>query len=149
MQDTQFMSAAEKMKVLRQWELFLKSGCTWEKFTKALYEHLHLHCSFIAHYDRAGFYSTYFESGDDMAHFLSQFDQRQAQACGIPLSIEYGMTYWATGDYADINMAMIQVASKYIPQLTEIAQNHQKDVDVARAMALFKKHGLTADITGS
>ena len=148
MEDTQFMSAQEKEKVLRQWELFLKSGLARGKFTKGLYHHLIQHCSFIAHYDIHGFYATYFESGDDIARFLSQFDERNAYGTVIPISVEYGMTYWATGDYEDINKAMIKVASKYIPQLLENANNAQREADVLRARALLAKHGLKASIRG-
>ena len=53
--DSKFMSAAEKSKVLKHWEMFLSSGLEKDKFTKALYEHLINHCSFIAHYDIHGF----------------------------------------------------------------------------------------------
>ena len=105
--DSKFMSAAEKSKVLKHWEMFLRSGLEKDKFTKALYEHLHQHCSFIAHYDIHGFYATYFQSGDDTLHFLSQFDTRQ----GILRSIEYGMTYWLTDDdYYDVNIEMCRIA---------------------------------------
>lgn len=145
MKDTQFMSAPEKQKVLRQWELFLKSGLAKVKFTRSLYQHLIMHCSFIAHYDLHGFYSTYFEEGQDTAHFLSQFDNRN----GIPKSVEYGMTYWYTdSDYEDINSEMCRVASKYIPSLIARATNSQKDVDVLRAKSLLAKHGLKVSIRG-
>ena len=70
------MSAAQKTTVLRAWIRFLKSGLRFDQFTKALYDHLIQHCSFIAHYNRAGFYSHYFEAGDSTAFFLSQFDSR-------------------------------------------------------------------------
>jgi len=137
--DSEFMPAAEKRKVLRHWELFLKSGLQREKFTKPLYDHLIQHCSFIAHYDRWGFYSTYFENGDDTVAFLSQFDDRK----GIPKSIEYGMTYWLTGEeYYDINSEMVRLASKYVPVLIQQAKNRQKEADVAQARALLAKHGV-------
>ena len=84
--DAKFMSAAEKSKVLKNWELFLKSGLEQDKFTQALYHHLIQHCSFIAHYDIHGFYATYFERGNSTLNFLSQFDTRH----GIPQSFEYG-----------------------------------------------------------
>ena len=48
--DVQFMSAAQKATILRAWVRFLKSGLQFEQFTKALYNHLIQHCSFIAHY---------------------------------------------------------------------------------------------------
>ncbi len=99
--DVRFMSAAQKTTILRAWVRFMKSGLQFEQFTKALYNHLIQHCSFIAHYDRAGFYSYYFEAGDSTAHFLSQFDSR-----GPCSSMEYGGNYWLSGDCEDLNRAM-------------------------------------------
>lgn len=139
LQDTKFMTAAEKQRVLKQWERFLKSGLKWEQFDKALYHHLMQHCSFIAHYDRAGFYSTYFESGDTIKQFLSQFDDR----AGIPASVEYGMTYWILDEgYGDINCEMVRIAGKYIPGLLNEASRSQKDTDIAEATRLLSKHGI-------
>jgi hypothetical protein len=74
--DTEFMGAREKELVLKSWVRFLKHGLRYEDFSRRLYEHLHVHCLFIAHYDRAGFYRTYFSNGEDTALFLSQFDKR-------------------------------------------------------------------------
>lgn len=137
--DTKFMTAEEKRRVLRQWELFLKGGLKREQFDKALYNHLIQHCSFIAHYDIHGFYDTYFRNGDDTVHFLSQFDDRN----GIPVSIEYGMTYWLTSEeYHDINSEMVRIAGKYIPVLIQQAAARQKAADIARAKALLAKHGI-------
>ena len=144
MQDVKFMTAKEKEKVLRAWGKFLESGCSKDKFTKSLYQHLILNCSFIAHFNLHGFYSTYFEEGEDTVRFLSQFDNSN----GIPKSVEYGMTYWYTDpDYYDLNSEMCNVASKYIPFLTQIAQKQQVEVDTLRAEALLAKHGLQATIT--
>jgi len=118
----------------------LRSGLEKDKFTKALYEHLINHCSFIAHYDIHGFYATYFESGDDTRDFLSQFDTRR----GIPRSIEYGMTYWLTDeDYYDINTEMCRIAWRYIPALELKAENDQRRADLTHAELLLKKHGLS------
>lgn len=140
MEDTEFMSAREKERVLRQWETFLKSGCTREKFTKPLYHHLTQHCSFIAHYNLGGFFGTYFEEGDSTVRFLSQFDDSD----GTPRSIEYGGGRWYTQhEYNDINAAMCQVAGKYIPVLVATARKKQRDKDVSRADALLAKHGLS------
>ena len=139
LQDTKFMSASEKQRVLKQWERFLKGGLNLEQFDKALYSHLIQHCSFIAHYDRAGFYSEYFESGDTIKQFLSQFDDR----FGIPASVEYGMTYWLTReDYYDINCEMVRIAAKYILGLLKEASRGQKDADIAEAKRLLSKHGI-------
>jgi len=144
--DVKLMSAREKAQVLRQWETFLRHGCKWEYFTKALYHHLIQHCSFIAHYDRAGFYGTYFHNGEDTVRFLGQFDAKKAEACGAPRSVEYGDTWWVSGDYEDINRAMIEVAGQYIPQLVEGARESQRSADILRARALLAKHGLGMSI---
>lgn len=135
--DVQFMSAAQKTTTLRAWIRFLKSGLQYQQFTKALYDHLIQHCRFIAHYSRAGFYSHYFEAGDSTAVFLSQFDSR-----GPCLSVEYGGTYWASGDYEDINRAMIAEGEAFIPSLVENAHRRQKAMDIATASALLAKHGI-------
>lgn len=146
MRDAEFMSAAEKRKVLKHWEMFLKSGLEEKHFTKALYHHLIQHCSFIAHYDIHGFYATYFESGDDIRHFLSQFDTRGNR---IPKSIEYGETYWICGgndicqQYYDINIEMCRIAWRYIPVLELNAKNAQRRADLTQAAALLKKHGIS------
>ena len=139
LKDVKFMSAKEKAMVLKQWEAFLKGGCQRKKFTEKLYGHLIQHCAFIAHYDRGGFYATYFESGDDTVHFLLQFDNRN----GIPKSIEYGMTYWYTDpDYNDINSEMCRIASPYIPFLVVEAEAKQRGHDLEMATLLLAKHGI-------
>jgi hypothetical protein len=135
--DSEFLSANEKRLVLRHWVRFLKSGLRFEHFARRLYEHLHLHCSFIAHYDRAGFYAEYFEHGEDTVRFLSQFDNR-----GDCRSVEYGGTWWLNGDYADLNGAMVVEGSKYIPALMDRARQTQRDADLATARALLEKHGV-------
>lgn len=135
--DVRFMSAAEKKATLQAWIRFLKSGLQFSRFTKALYNHLIQHCSFIAHFNRAEFYSYYFESGDSVALFLSQFDSR-----GPCVSVEYGDRCWLAGDYADINRAMIGEAARMIPSLVENAHQQQKMREVQAATALLAKHGV-------
>ncbi len=143
------MSAKEKDLVLKDWEAFLRSGLQQEYFTKRLYDHLIQHCSFIAHYNREGFYDTYFTNGDDKTRFLSQFDKSKAAfPGGPPNSIEYGMGYWATApDYRDINLAMIEVATRHIPVLTQQAAHEQEEMDLTHAMGLMRKHGVQMDMS--
>jgi hypothetical protein len=138
--EVQFMSASEKIATLRAWIRFLKSGLKADQFTKGLYNHLIQHCSFIAHYSRGGFYSHYFETGDSIALFLSQFDSR-----GPCLSVEYGGTYWRSGDYEDINRAMIAEAKAFIPSLVDAARRRQESTDIAAASALLARHGIRVD----
>src|SRR5258708_25657910 len=99
--DVRFMSAAQKTTILRAWVRFMKSGLQFEQFTKGLYNHLIQHCSFIAHYNRAGFYSCYFEAGDSISLFFSQIYSRglcfSAADRGHPL---------LSGAYEDINPAI-------------------------------------------
>jgi hypothetical protein len=105
-EDVPFMTAQEKRKVLKQWQWFLDSGFHISKFTQALYDHLIQHCSFIAHFDRRGFYATYFMHPSDTQRFLDQFDVDKG--CE---SVEYGGGSWATrSDYYDINGAMVEAA---------------------------------------
>lgn len=133
--DVKFMSAAQKTTALRAWIRFLKSGLQFEHFTNALYDHLIQHCSFIAHYNRAGFYSHFFDAGDSIVRFLSQFDSREP--C---LSVEYGDRLWLCGDdYQDINQARIAEGRPMIPLLIEIAQRKQKAADIAAAATLLAK----------
>ena len=106
--DVEFMTAKEKELVLKQWCTFLQYGCKWEHFTQRLYEHLTLHCSFIAHFNRSGFYDVYFTSVDGRRKFFSQFDLSQGGE-----SREYGGISWRTREeYADINGEMCR---KYLP----------------------------------
>ena len=121
----------------KAWVRFLKHGLRFPDFTKRLYEHLIQHCSFIAHYDRGGFYRTYFESGEDTVRFLSQFDRR-----GECRSVEYGGGWWLQGKYADLNEALVEAAAPYIPSLVENAQRMQREADLAEARRLLAKHGL-------
>jgi len=138
--DVQFMSAAEKRTTLLAWVRFLKSGLQFEQFTKALYKHLIQHCSFIAHFNRAGFHSHYFEAGDSTVLFLSQFDSR-----GPCLSVEYGGLYWLSGDYEDINRAMVSEGRAFIPSLLENAHRRQKDTDIDAAHSLLARHVISVD----
>ena len=135
--DVEFMTAQEKERVLKAWERFLKGGCKPQQFTKALYDHLILHCSFIAHYSREGFYNYYFSNARVKKIFLSQFDPN-----GEKRSAEMGGTYWLGGDYDDLNNAMVEVAGKYIPGLIENLNTEERENDLEHARHLLQKHGI-------
>ena len=112
--DVQFMTAKEKELVLKNWRTFLQHGLKKEHFTKRLYNHLHLHCGFIAHYNIHGFYSTYFEAGQDTERFFEHFCNYSAR------------NYGANIDYDDLNTAMRQVFSQYEDT---IATQTESDID--------------------
>jgi hypothetical protein len=105
-----FQTAEEKQAVYEDWQRFLgplgldePGAGLWHAFTDRLYRHLINHCSFIAHYERQGFFHTYFADPEDTPNFLQQFDRDRG--C---LSYEYGADYWLSGDCEDINRAMCE-----------------------------------------
>jgi len=152
-EDVEFMTAKEKELVLKVWERFLKSlaadydktfvdghGNTlpvpFSKFSKLLYQHLTLHCSYIAHYDRFGFYGTYFENPADTIQFIKQYDSDYG--C---ISTEYGGSWWLRGDYEDLNTALCDVVNKYKNILYEKLSVKEKTDDLGQAQALAGKWG--------
>lgn len=58
--DTKNMNASEKYDILKKWIAFLSNHFKPSTFNKKLYNHLHLHCGYIAHYNQNGFYGNYF-----------------------------------------------------------------------------------------
>ena len=138
--DTKFMSAEEKEKVLKDWEQFIRSDFKEICFTKRLYDHLHLHCSFIAHYDRLGFYAHYFSRPEMTIQFFRQFDRD----CGCR-SAEYGdVVYWLHGEYSDINTAMCDVWDKYKTKHYARLKKAIRDRGLDLARSLYEKHGVMA-----
>ena len=135
------MAANYVEKILKAWKRFIKNGFKWEHFTKALYEHLHLHCSFIAHYERLGFYQTYFGDPEDTLKFINQF------VTGV--SVEYNATWWLHGEYADINEAMREVVKNSKDELisrlrTEVIKN--TDLEIQRLQAKRERFGYTWEV---
>jgi hypothetical protein len=138
MKDAQFMTAKDKESVLRQWTRFVKNGFKENDFTDALYKHLSLHCSFIAHYNRAGFYATYFERPQTTVKFLSQFDRDKG--CH---SVEYGGTSWIRyPEFDDINSAMCDAIEPYKRAIYLLCESSEREHDLATAKLLFEKHGI-------
>jgi hypothetical protein len=108
--DVEFMTAREKELVLKNWRNFLKNGLQKQHFTKRLYEHLHLHCGYIANFNIHGFFSVYFEAGQDTERFFEHF-------CNYTAA-----NYGANGDYGDVNTAMRQVYEEFKPSILSKAQ---------------------------
>jgi hypothetical protein len=136
----QFMSGAQKKKVLRAWDRFLKSGCAKSQFTQDLYHHLIQHCSLIAHFDRHGFYNFYFERiTTDLFRFFDQFDPKQP---GI--SAEYGGTHWLSkyNTGSDLNQAMREVAGTYLQSLRRTFEEVRRQRDIGAASCVLATYGL-------
>ncbi len=81
LKDSAFMDAEQKRKVLTQWERFVKGGFSFRLFTDNLYQHLILHCGFIAHYNCSGFYATYW--CDDLITLARQSGMTLRPAPGV------------------------------------------------------------------
>ena len=113
--DVRFMTARQKDQVLKNWRTFLRHGLRQQHFTKRLYEHLHLHCGFIAHYNLHGFYATYFEAGQDTERFFDAFCAHRACA-----------------DYEDLNTAMREEYATCRDRITTQAED-----DITRRLDLL------------
>jgi len=135
MKPAKFMSAEGKRAVLRDWQNFIKNGFDRRKFTKKLYDHLHLHCSFIAHFNISGFYSSYFENPECTIKFLKQFDKDYD--CK---SIEYGTTYWFTSeDYQDLNSEMVESLEPYKTEIYADLKQKTKEIKLRQIEQLKKE----------
>lgn len=124
-QTVEFMTAEEKEKVLKSWKRFIENDFKEKFFTKRLYQHLTLHCSFIAHYDKAGFYSTYFTNPEDAVKFIRQFDKDLGY-----ISAEYGTDIWVSvGDFIDLNLAMCGEIEKVKKELyLRLREKEKQDI---------------------
>ena len=108
--DVKFMTAQEKARTLKQWDRFLAGNMAESLFTKALYNHLHLHCNHIAHYDRGGFFHEQCSTEERRADFLLQFANDH----------ESGRLYWGAGeDYRDLGTAMYECLVKHFDTIME------------------------------
>jgi len=135
MKPTKFMGAEEKQAVLRDWQNFIKNGFDRKNFTKKIYDHLHLHCSFIAHFNINGFYSSYFENPECTIKFLKQFDKNYG--CK---SIEYGTTYWFTsGDYHDLNSEMVESLEPYKAEIYTVLRQKTKEIKLKQIEQLKRE----------
>lgn len=139
--DAKFLSAKQKAVILRAWRRFIEGGLRRSDFFEAIYSHLSLHCAFIAHYNRHGFYEVYFVQPETKIQFLSQFDRGQGAT-----SIEYGGQNWLMHlEYSDINNAMCAVVEEVIPVYLHRLEKEIKQRDVAIGTALLQKHGVKVD----
>lgn len=106
--DVKFMTAVEKARVAKMWDRFLASNMAQSKFTKALYEHLHLHCNHIAHFDRGGFYHEQLSTPDRRLAFMRQWAN----------DFQGGRFGWGAGsDYNDLHDVMWDALCKHADRI--------------------------------
>lgn len=123
--DVKFMSAQDKARVATMFERFLADNMHRDKFTKALYEHFHLHCGHIAHYDRGGFYSEWFERPSSRVEFLRRLADDH----------ESGRLYWGAGeDYRDLGTVMYGLVAAHADRIFTLAKAaHEANLTEHRA----------------
>jgi len=68
--------------VIKNFKEVIETG-NIDKMSKELYEFLHLHCGFIAHYDINGFKATYKSPRDFAEVFIRHFDKEHRYYSGI------------------------------------------------------------------
>ena len=72
--DVEFFTAEDKYRTAKHFLRFVKNGFQRKDFNRRIYEHLHLHCGFIAHYNIDGFYQEYFNGNkEDLKQFAEHF----------------------------------------------------------------------------
>ena len=67
-EDVKFMTSTQKSKIYKNFVSFLNNHFKPTRFKKDIYEHCHLHCGFIAHYNINGFYGEYFGTAARFHH---------------------------------------------------------------------------------
>jgi hypothetical protein len=151
--DAEHMTAGQKNRVYDNWKRFVaavaagRTGADlFRNFTEPLYHHLIQHCGgFIAHYDRLGFFETYFEEPEETVRFFRQFDPS-----GDFRSVEGGYDWWVRGGngtqapYHDLNNEMCTAIGHLMPTIRNLAAKQQEALDLTRANALLAKHGRPA-----
>ena len=112
--DEQYMSAGEKAVVLADWSRFIKNGFRDVDFTVALYKHLTLHCSFIAHTDRLRFHEFDFaDTTAALSAFMNQFG-------GSKIAVETHWQEWRSGTASDLKEAMCAEATEFFPTFERV-----------------------------
>lgn len=130
--DTRYMTAAQKERAFNCFKRVLEER-NIDKMDRNLYEHLHLHCGFIAHYNINGFKAEY--SGQNFRRFVEHFDRNSRLFCG--------WNHWVNLEgFEDVNNDMVNLATAMAPTIYAELELEQKNAEIELCRALAKKHGL-------
>jgi hypothetical protein len=122
LKDSKFMTAEQKKKVLRQWEKFIEGGFSFHLFTDAIYQHLNLHCGFIAHYDRLRFYSTYWNG--DFITFARQTDMILRPVPGVFVNWErFLLSFQCWDEWAGMGTTMLHALKSHLTSTLRELEN--------------------------
>lgn len=127
--DSEFMTSKEKEKAFRCFARILKERDI-NMMDHNLYEHLHLHCGFIAHYNISGFKGVY--SGQGFRAIVAHFDRNHKDYCWLIVR----------GEYADVNRDMVELATVMAPQIYAELDAQKKATEIYLCKVLAGAHGL-------
>lgn len=134
--DTKFTTAAEKERAFKTFKRVIDKRDS-SLIDKNLYNHLHLHCGFIAHYDIHGFRNTY--SGiEGFREFIEQFDSHRPQF--------NNWCHWVYGDYRDVNQDMVDYVTARAAKIYAELDSAKREAEIALAQALLAKHGINIGV---
>lgn len=98
------MTDLEKKKIYINFVKFLNNHFKYTLFKKNLYEHFHLHCGFIAHYNINGFYGEYFETAATFHYNVNEYKTPANEYSGnlnTKSALSHGELFYAI--YEEIN----------------------------------------------
>lgn len=125
---TQWAAAEEKANFANHFRRFVESGFKETLFYDWFYQRLSMTFGHIAHYNRQGFYSTFFESVTGCVMFLRQCSQ-------------YGCYGDATHTYSDVEKALMPFILETLPQCEKVAMEAIEAAERAEMDRLTKKYG--------
>lgn len=131
--DEESLLAAEKWRILLDWQRFIRGGFKKHLFTETLYRHLHQNCGFNTvntHSGRAAFWEAYFDAGIlDLKEFLDLFGRGQVVQA----------RWFSVGRGEDLKLAMCAevqlIYSPILHVLADLEDNHHHIVQIWRRFA--------------
>jgi hypothetical protein len=123
------LPAAEKRRILLDWQRFIRGGFKKHLFTETLYIYLHRSCGFNTHLSRASFWAIYFSAGIlDLQEVLDRFGRgRVVQA-----------RWLSVGRGEDLKLAMCaEMQLIYAPLLHVLADLEEGHQDIIRIWRRF------------
>lgn len=131
--DTRFDTAEAKADFANHFVKFVEDGHQWEDFPDWFYRRLSMTFGHIAHYDRVGFYNTFFTSAEGLVRFARH---------------THGGQFWiGRGDpshtWADVEQVLMDWAERvgYLVAMTRNLNEQTKDRELAEYVRLQEKYG--------
>ena len=129
---TQWDTAADKLDFVEHFCRFVSQGFPEALFTKKFYNRLSMTFGHIAHYNRGGFWATYFTTSQDKLHFLEH--TFNSHPCGD-----------ATFTYSDAERAIIDWLHEHGDIMVAAVKRRDDDIrarEMGELSRLQAKYGL-------